>query len=82
MYNLWYCNNRETYSYNKELYTYKVAYLSLLYCLSMQRLENPKTSIVYCSAPIYMQHPTLDNSKTYSHPALPYKTKYMLCVMS
>ena len=42
------------YSYNKELYTYKVTYLFFLYHLSMQRLENPKTSIVYCGAPIYM----------------------------
>ena len=25
----------EIYSYNKELYTYKVAWFSLLYCLSM-----------------------------------------------
>ena len=42
------------YSCNKELYTYKVAYLSLLYCLSMQRLENLKTSVVYCGAPTYI----------------------------
>ena len=42
------------YSCNKELYTYKVAYLSLLYNLSMQRLENPKMSIMYCSAPTYI----------------------------
>ena len=48
------------YSCNKELYTDKVTYLSLLYCLSVQRLENPKTSIVYHGAPtfIYMQHLT------------------------
>ena len=42
------------YSCNKELYTYKIAYLSLLYCLSVQRLENPKMSIVYHSAPTYI----------------------------
>ena len=42
------------YSCNKDLYTYKVAYLSLLYHLSMQRLENPKMSIVYCGAPTYI----------------------------
>ena len=42
------------YSYNKELYTYKVAQYSSSYCLSMQRPENPKTSIVYCSAPTYV----------------------------
>ena len=45
-------------SYNKELYTYKVAYSFSLYCLSMQRLENPKTSIVYHGAPLYKWHPT------------------------
>ena len=47
-------------SCNKELYTYKVTYLPLLYHLSVQRLENPTMSIVYCSAPayIYMQHLT------------------------
>ena len=44
----------EIYSCNKELYTFKVAWFSLLYHLSTQRLENPKTSIVYCSAPIYI----------------------------
>ena len=44
----------EIYSHNKELYTYKVAYLSFLYCLSMQRLDNPKTSIVYHGAPLHM----------------------------
>ena len=38
---------------NKELYTYKVAYSFFLYCLSMQRLEDLKMSIVYCSAPLY-----------------------------
>ena len=27
--------------------------LSLLYCLSVQRLGNPKMSIVYCSTPSY-----------------------------
>ena len=42
------------YSCNKELYPYKVAYISLLYCLIMQRLENPKTSIVYHGAPTYI----------------------------
>ena len=44
----------EMYSYNKELYTYKVTYSFSLYCLSMQRLENPKMSVVYCGAPIYI----------------------------
>ena len=44
----------EIYNYNKELYTYKVAYSFSLYCLSVQRLENPKTSVVYHGAPIYM----------------------------
>ena len=48
------------YNSNKELYTYKVAYSFLLYCLSMWRLDNLKMSIVYCSAPtyIYMWHLT------------------------
>ena len=32
-----------------------VTSLSLLYCLSVQRLGNPKMSIVYCCAPLYMQ---------------------------
>ena len=32
-----------------------VTSVPLLYCLSVQRLENPKTSIVYCGAPLYMQ---------------------------
>ena len=49
----------EIYNYKKESYTYQVTYLSLLYCLSVQRLGNPKTSIVYCGAPLYMQHLTL-----------------------
>ena len=44
----------EIYNYN----TYQVTYLSLLYHLSMQRLGNLKMSIVYCSAPLYMQHLT------------------------
>ena len=44
----------EIYNYNKELYTYKLTWFSLLYCLSMQRLENPKMSIVYCGASIYI----------------------------
>ena len=30
-----------------------VAFWSLLYCLSMWRLGNLKTSVVYCSAPLY-----------------------------
>ena len=29
--------------------------LSLIYCLSVQRLENPKTSVVYHSAPLCTQ---------------------------
>ena len=58
---------------NKELYTYIVAYSSFLYHLSMQRLENPEMSIVYGGAPTCNTLP-LDNSKTYSHPALPYIT--------
>ena len=52
-----------------------VASLSILYCLSVQRLGNPKMRIVYCSAPSYMQHfaPTqLQN--LFTHPALPYIT--------
>ena len=63
----------EIYSCNKELYTYKVARFSLSYCLSMQRLENPKTSVVYHGAPIYICN-TLprDNPKICSHLALPY----------
>ena len=44
----------EIYSCNKELYTYKVAYLSLLYHLSMQRLENPKMSIYLQLALLYI----------------------------
>ena len=43
---------------NKELYTYKVTHSFLLYCLSMQRLENPKMSIVYHGVPIYLQQLT------------------------
>ena len=49
----------EIYNYSKESYTYQVAYLSLLYCLRMQSLGNPKMSIVYCGAPLYMHHLTL-----------------------
>ena len=64
----------EIYSYNKELYTYKVAYSFPIYHLSMCRLENLKMSVVYCGAPIYMLHLTPDNSKTHSHSALPYMT--------
>ena len=41
----------------------------------MQRLENPKMTFVYHSAPIYACNTLpLDNSKTYSHLALPYIT--------
>ena len=43
-----------------------VTSLSILYHLSMLRPGNLKTSIVYCSAPSYMQHLTLDNSKAYT----------------
>ena len=39
----------EIYSCNKELYTYKVAWFSLTYHLSVQRLHNQKMSIVYWS---------------------------------
>ena len=48
------------YSCNKELYTFKVAWFSFLYHLSMQRLENPKMNIVYFRAPTYIcnQHLT------------------------
>ena len=43
----------------------------------MQRLENPKMSVVYCGAPIYTCNTLpLDNSKTYSHLALPYITVF------
>ena len=35
-----------------------VAPLSLLYCLSVQRLGNPKMSIVYCGVPSYTSHCT------------------------
>ena len=42
----------EIYINNKELYTYKVTYSFSLYCLSVWRLENPKTSIVYHGAPL------------------------------
>ena len=65
----------EIYRCNKELYTYKVVWFSLLYCLSMQRLDNPKTSIVYHSASIFINICVtlpLDNPKTHSHLALPY----------
>ena len=44
----------EIYSCNKWLYTL-VVHLSLLYHLSVQRLGNPKMSIVYCGAPLYTQ---------------------------
>ena len=44
-----------------------VASLSILYCLSMQRPGNLKTSIVYHGAPSYMQHLTPRQLKTYSH---------------
>ena len=44
----------EIYNNNKELYTYQVTYSFLLYCLSVQRLENLKMSIVYCGAPLYV----------------------------
>ena len=67
----------EIYSCNKELYTYKVAWFSLSYCLSVQRLENPKMSIVYHGAPTYIyicDTLPLDNPKTHSHLALPYIT--------
>ena len=65
------------YSCNKELYTFKVAWFSLLYCLRVQRLEKPKMSVVYCGAPIYLyicDTLSLDNPKTHSHLALPYIT--------
>ena len=67
----------EIYGCNKELYTFKVAWFSLLYCLSVQRLENLKTSIVYCGVPIYTyicDTLPLDNLKTHSHLALSYIT--------
>ena len=69
----------EIYSCNKELYAFKIAWFSLLYCLSVQRLENLKTSIVYHGAPIYTYACNmlpLDNSKTHSHLALPYRAIY------
>ena len=44
----------EIYSCNKELYTYKVAQPSSSYCLSVQRLENLKTSVVYRGAPTHI----------------------------
>ena len=41
------------YSYNKEVNTlYTVVSLLIIFHLSVQRLENPRTNIVYCSAPI------------------------------
>ena len=64
-------------SYNKVLHTYKVAQYSSLYHLSMQRLENLKTSVVYCSAPTHTYlHDTLplDNLKIHLHLALLYIT--------
>ena len=51
----------EVHKCNKELYlSYTVALYPSLYCLSVQRLGNPKMSVVYCGAPIhiYMQHLT------------------------
>ena len=42
----------EIYINNKELYAYKVTYSFSLYCLSVQRLENLKMSIVYHGAPL------------------------------
>ena len=44
-----------------------VTSLSILYHLSVQKPENLKTSIVYCSAPSYMQHLTPRQLKTYTH---------------
>ena len=59
---------------NKELYTCKVTYPFLIYHLSLQRLENPKMSIVYVVHPYTYDTLPLDNSKTYSHPSLLYIT--------
>ena len=38
-------------SNNKDSYLYLLVTLFLLYCLSVQRIGNPKTSIAYCNAP-------------------------------
>ena len=75
MYNLWYCNNRDIVVI--ELYTFKVAWFSPLYHLSVQRLENPETSVVYHGAPlcIYICDTLpLDNPKTHPHLALSHIT--------
>ena len=54
MYNLWYCNNRDIY-----IYIYTVTWYPSLYCLSVQRLENPKRSVVYCGAPTHTHNNTI-----------------------
>ena len=46
----------------------------LLYCLCVQGLENPKTTVVYSWCTFMCNTLPLDNSKTYSHPALLYIT--------
>ena len=75
-----------TYSYNKELYTYKVHLVFFLIPPKHeQRLENPKTSIVYCSAPthIYICNTLpLDNFKIHLHLAQPYITLFSVSMLS
>ena len=55
----------EIYNYNKELYTYKVAYSFFLYCLGVQRLENPKDKCCVLQWTFICDTLPLDNSKTY-----------------
>ena len=73
-------------SNNKGLKLYLLVTSFLLYCLSVQRLGNPKMSVVYHSAPDINNNTCdtapLDKLKYYStnKPALPYIT--FICVIS
>ena len=62
----------EIYINNKELHTYKVAYSFSLYCLRVQREPKDEHCVSRCT--LKCNTLPLDNSKTYSHPALPYIT--------
>ena len=67
----------EAYSHNKgEYFVYIYVTFCLIYHLSEQRLGNPKTSIVYCSAPIQVKniHDPIPLDKSKDHTALLYIT--------
>ena len=69
-----YNNNINNNNNNKELYTYYITYLFLLYCLSMQRCREPEDEHCVLQCTFTCNTLPLDNSKTCSHPALLYIT--------